>query len=107
VHSARNANAVSSLINYSCIYLQSKRQPRKNEFDPRAAHVGFVVEKPTLGHAFVRVFLVSPTSVIAPKFKAHISFISRPLYIVMTIQGFRAPLNKTLRKSLKNAVLYG
>lgn len=87
VHSARNANTISSFINYSCIYLQSKRQPEKNGFDPRAAHTGFVVEKPTLGQAFVRVFLVSPTSIIAPKFNAHISLISHPFYIVMAIQG--------------------
>ena len=78
-----------SIITYKpLLHLSSKwKAARKNGFDPRAAHAGFVVEKPTLGQAFVRVFLVSPTSVIAPKFKAHISFISRPLYIVMAIQG--------------------
>ena len=87
VHSARNANTVSSFINYSCIYLQSKRHPEKNGFDPRAEHAGFVVENPTLGQAFLRMFPVAPASVIAPTFRANISFISHPLYIVMAIQG--------------------
>jgi hypothetical protein len=45
--------------------------PRMPGFAPRAAHVGFVVDKVALGQIFLRILRSSPVNIIPPLFHIH------------------------------------
>jgi len=53
--------------------ITARPPPRKPEFDPRCVHVGFVVDEASLSQVFLRVFLISPVSIIPLIIHTHIS----------------------------------
>jgi hypothetical protein len=67
-----NSNPVVGKINYMAVplvrHLVTSLSPRRPEFAPGSVHMGFVVDKVTLGQIFLRILRFTPVSVIPSVF---------------------------------------